>query len=215
MEHKNISIKTNWAIVLFLSILCGCSSARQPNHQMSKDEIIDHYLELCSSKKSICRSQSEYDYQYVDTVYYYEFYNDSMYVEHEYSQLSLLKISYIPPDWPYYYETLPPFVIEKHGVLFLTYQVDWGPGHRDVEEILRSRGRYVSTDSFEYFMLNYTVNDDAKATNIYFTKDNPLHYKIIRSNMMSIYVEPPHFKGVNCKTRMVKAKSPIDLPHYK
>lgn len=215
-KNTNTSILINkHFITLLLLLFWGCSSVQPLHHRMTKDEILSFYIDVFSSNNCFSGKYSEYSYHYIDTVFNCSYMGDSLYFEDEYTQLSCLWFFPHSQDEPFTTDMLPPYVIEKNGRLFLTYDEKWGPGHTDVEKILRDRGHYFANDNDEWFILHSMIRrfgELEKATFFYFTRDNPKRYKIIRTcNSM----KPPKFKGVSYIHREIKAESEAELPRHR
>lgn len=205
---------------LFLIILFGgCSSLSAPQHPMTKEEILDYYIDYFSSRKCLSGKYSEYSFSYQDTVFHCGHINnkDSLYFEDEYSQLSVISFSRNPKDAVYSSKRLPTYVIEKNNILFLPVDEIWGPGHSSVEQILRNRGHVFASekdDLLSLMLASYSGSDIEKGTRIYFLRSNPKKHKIIQSSIALPFHAPPKFKGVNHIHREYKANSIVELPHY-
>ena len=189
----------------------SCSSIRQNSSQMTKEAIIDYFAGIVATQSNWFGHCSIYNYYYYDTAWYYKILDDGRYMETAYEELSL--ISFIPAqDEAFWVESLPPYLIEKYGVYFIPpwREVEWGPGNDDVERILRLKGHYVS--SYKYDDAFFRIDDSIKGISIYFKKDNPKCYKIIKSRIAPVAQKAPKFKGVVEKVTVVNSLH--DLPHY-
>ncbi len=195
----------------------GCSSVQQTDHQMTKEEIIDYYCSVLSSNLRLRWEFSEYSYRYCDTVYCFKRIagSDSLFVLDEYDQLSVIQFLGIQHDCPFSADCLPPTIIEKKGMIFISGDYgEWGPDHNDVETEFRKRGFYVASSKRDPKVMEIPIYDSQKDVSFYFMKDNPRHYKKTRSNLSRNFSNPPKFKGVICNSQVIKAKSYLDLPHY-
>ena len=215
--NTNIHINLDKHILIFVILLTvlGCSSAHPLHNIMTKDEILNYYLDVFSANKCLSGKYSEYTYNYIDTVFHRSYMGDSLYFEDEYTQLSCIWFFPISQYEAFTSDMLPPYVIEKKGKLFLTDDEKWGPGHSEVEKVLRDRGHYFANDKYEwliYHSMTPRFGEFEKSTNFYFTRDNPKRYKVIRTWRS---VKPPKFKGVSRIHREIKAESEAELPRHR
>lgn len=194
----------------------SCSTVLKTKTAYSKGAIINHYLDLMALRSNFVSKYSEYHFTYADTVFCYEELSDSLYLEKEYSNLSIIDLFPCTIEEQYSRLYLPPYLIEKRGVYFIPNAIEEkrGPGHDDVERILRIRGHYVAPDNGSYDWFTGSPGERTKAIYFYINRDKPQKYKLVRSNRYYKFTDPPKMKGIIVKTRIIKAGSLRDLPHY-
>ena len=200
--NMNIRISRHCFLLIVSLVLVGCSSAHTIQHTMAKEDIIDYYLEVFSANSCISGKYSEYTYDYRDTFIIRRYMVDSLIFEDEYTQLSVIQFFPNSQESSFKPDHLPPYVIEKNGILFLPEYEEWGPNHPEVEEVLKERGHYFTDDDLEYLVLisrDY-FSEFEKSTYYFFKRDNPKKYKLTRTWLLE---KPPKFKGVNCIHREI------------